>query len=122
MWSRPRKPQRKPKPSAPERLGLVGERRVVQAQLLHRVAQVLVLVGVDRVEPGEHHRLDLAEAGERLGRRVFVVGQRVADLAVADLLDVGDDEADLARPTASSRGAGFGREDAQLLDVVGAAR
>ena len=39
-------------------LGLVGERRVVELQLLERVAQLLVVVGVGREEAGEHHRLD----------------------------------------------------------------
>ena len=50
-------------------LGLVAERRVVEAQLLERGLQRAVLVGVDRVEPGEDHRLHFAEAGQRLGRR-----------------------------------------------------
>ena len=50
------------------RLGLVGERRVVEPQLLERLAQVGVLVAVDRVETAEHHRLRVAVAGERLGR------------------------------------------------------
>ena len=51
------------------RFGLVEERRVVQPQLLQRVAQLGVLVPLDRIEPGEHHRLQLLEAGKRLERR-----------------------------------------------------
>ena len=46
------------------RLRLVEERRVVQPQLLERVAQLRVLVAFDRVEPGEDHRLQLLEARE----------------------------------------------------------
>ena len=49
------------------RLGLVEQRRVVQLQLLERVAQLGVVVGVGREEPGEHHRLDVLVAGQRLG-------------------------------------------------------
>ena len=58
------------------RLGLVGERRVVEAQLLERLAQVGELVAVDRVEPAEHHRLRVAVALERpapAGRRSVTV-------------------------------------------------
>ena len=51
------------------RLGLVEERGVVQLQLLERVAQGRVLVGVGREEPGEDRRLHVLVAGERLSRR-----------------------------------------------------
>ena len=57
----------------PERvagLGLPAQGRVVQRQLLKRVAEVRVLVGIDREQAAEDHRLDLAVAGERLGRGV----------------------------------------------------
>jgi hypothetical protein len=63
-------------------LRLVGERRVVQLQLLERVAQLLVLLGVRGVEPGEHHRLDLLVAGQQLRRAVVGVEDGVADLGV----------------------------------------
>ena len=78
-------------------LGLVVQRRVVQLQLLQRVAQRLVLVGLHRVQAGEYLRLDLLEAGQRRRRRVRGVGQRVADPGRLELLDAGDDEADVAR-------------------------
>ena len=52
----------------PRRLGLVEERRVVELQPLERVAQLGVLVGVAREQAGEHHRLDVLVAGQRLGR------------------------------------------------------
>ena len=60
---RPRKPQRKPKPSAADGLHLVGEARVVEAQLAHGGAQVLEVGGVDREQAAEHHRD--ARAGSR---------------------------------------------------------
>ena len=49
--------------------GLEVEGAVVEPQLFERVAQQAVLVGFHRVESGEHHRLDLLEAGQRLRRR-----------------------------------------------------
>ena len=56
-----------------ERVGglwLPRQRCVVEGQLLERLAQVGIVVGIDRIETGEDHRLDLAVAGQRLrGRR-----------------------------------------------------
>ena len=99
-------------------LGLVEERRVVEPQLLERVAQLRVLVGVHRVEPGEHHRLDLLEAGQRLRRRPALVGQGVADRDVGDLLDPRDHEARPRRRESESTGSGLRGEDAELLHLV----
>ena len=59
-------PAAEPEAERARRLGLVGERRVVEPQLLERLAQVGVLVAVDRVEAAEHHRLRVAVALERL--------------------------------------------------------
>ena len=77
-------------------LHLVGEAGVVEPQLAHRGAQVLEIGGVDGEQAAEHHRLRRLEAGQRLGGRALVVGDRVADAGVGDLLDLGGDEADLA--------------------------
>ena len=77
-------------------LGLPAQRGVVERQLLQRVAQVGVVVGVDREQAAEHHRLDLAVAGQRLGRPAALGRQRVADAQLGDVLDPGDEEADLA--------------------------
>jgi hypothetical protein len=49
-------------------LGLPEQRRVVERQLLERVAHVRIPVRVEREEPAEHHRLDLAVARQRLRR------------------------------------------------------
>jgi hypothetical protein len=51
----------------------------------------------DRVEAGEHLRLDLLEAGQRRGGAPVGARDGVADLGGAQLLDAGDDETDLAR-------------------------
>src|SRR6185312_8328163 len=63
-WRRPRKPQRKPKPSA---------------ALVEGVAELLEIGGVDREEAAEDDRLDGLEAGEGLGRGALGVGDGVAD-------------------------------------------
>src|SRR3712207_7214115 len=57
----------------------VEERRVVQLELLERVAKLRVIVGVRREEPREHGRLDVLVARKRLGGGLHVGGQRVAD-------------------------------------------
>ena len=97
--------------------GLVEERGVVQAQLLEGVAQLRVLVAFHRVEAGEDHRLELAEAGERLHRRPGRLGHGIAELRVAHLLDGGREEADLADAQFVHLD-GLRREHADLFDVV----
>ena len=82
-----------------ERLGglrLPGEGGVVERELLERVAEVFVAVGVDREEAAEDHRPHLAVALERLGGGPLAVGQRVADPQLGDVLDAGDQVADVA--------------------------
>ncbi len=90
MCSRPRKPQRKPKPSASEVSGSQRQRGVVERELLQRVAQLGVLVGVDREQAAEDHRLDLAVAGQRLGGRPlrFVVSVSPTRSCVTSLMPV----------------------------------
>ena len=51
------------------RLGLVEERRVVELELLQRVAELRVLVAVRREQAREDHRLHVLVAGQRLGCR-----------------------------------------------------
>ena len=98
--------------------GLVVQRRVVQLQLFERVAQRLVLVRFDRIEPGEHLRLDVLEPGQRRRRRARRERHRIAHLGGVDLLDAGDDEADFARRQRFARDR-LRREHADLLAVVG---
>ena len=117
MCSRPRKPQRKPKPSAGGRLRLVDQRGVVQPKLVQRVAQLRVVVAVQRVQAGEHHRPGVRVTGQRLGRRPGGAGHRVADPGLPDVLDPGDEVADLARAEAVGRDR-LRRDDAHLERVV----
>ena len=62
MCSRPRKPQRKPKPRAAEDSGSKDRGGVVELELLQRGAQVFVLVGLHGVDAREDHRLHVLEA------------------------------------------------------------
>ena len=48
--------------------GLVVQRRIVEPQLGQRIAELVVVVGDDREHAGEHARLHLLEARQRLGR------------------------------------------------------
>ena len=77
-------------------LHLVGEARVVEAQLAHGRAQILELRGIDRKQPAEHHRNGGAKAGQGLAHRLAIVGDGVADAGVGHLLDRGGEKADLA--------------------------
>ena len=55
--------------------------------------------------------------GSAVCRRVLLVGHRVADARVGDLLDGGGEEADLARPQLGQHLL-LGTEDADALDLV----
>src|ERR1700750_2440078 len=94
MCSSPRKPTRKPKPSASLVSGSQGSAASLGGGFSR--AQCGVVVAVDREDAAEHHRLDLAVAGERLGRLARLRRERVADAQLRDVLDPGDEVADLA--------------------------
>src|SRR5204863_9589171 len=103
-----------PEPERRRGFRLVEERRIVQPQLLERLAKLGVLVSLYRIQAREDHRLQLFETGKRLGRRARCVRDRVADLRVADLLDVRDEKPDLAHSELVDDD-GFRGEDADLL-------
>ena len=81
MCSRPRKPQRKPKPSASEFSGSQNSAASLSESFSSASRSSSNWLRLDREQPAEDHRLDLAVAGQRLGRRVRARGQRVADAA-----------------------------------------
>ena len=114
-------PAAKAEPQRRRRLRLARERRVVEAQLVQRVAQIGVAGRIGREDPGEHHRLGGLEAGQRLGAGAAGLGDGVTDARVANLLDRGGEEPHLAggqlRDLARERG-----ERADGLDLVVAAR
>src|SRR5690606_22736774 len=93
---------------------------VVEAQFLQRLAQVRVVLGVDREQAGEHARLHFLEARQRLRRRILGHGQRVAHRCAVHVLDAGGDPAHLAGAELVHHLA-LGGEHADVLDFVGAA-
>ena len=82
---------------------LVLKRRVVESQLLERLAEGVILVRFDRIKPGKDLRLDFLETGQRSLGRAIGQGNRVADLCRLEFLDAGDDEADLPRGERAAR-------------------
>ena len=90
------KPAAEPEAERLRRLGLVRERAVVQLQPLERVAELRVVVGVGREDPGEDHRLDVLVAGQRRGRGTTARRERVAHAESRDVLQARDDVSHLA--------------------------
>ena len=78
------------------RLGLVGQRRIVQLQSLQRITQRRVVVAVDRIQAGVDHRVRMLVAPEGLGRTVVLTRHRVTDAGLTNVLHPGDQVADLA--------------------------
>jgi hypothetical protein len=108
MCSNPRKPHRNPNPSAPDDSGAYADRRIVELELLQRLAQVLKVVAVDREQPGEHHRLGVAVAGSASADPPDADVTVSPERASATSLMPGDEIADLARAELSRRSVGTG--------------
>ncbi len=115
--SRPRKPQRKPKPSAAEVSGSKSKLASLRRSFASAVAQMLEIGGVGREQAAEHDRLHRLEAGQRRRGGAALLGDGVADAAVGHGLDAGGDEADLAGAELVDLHR-FRREDADALDLV----
>ena len=96
---------------------LVLQGRVIQLQLLQRVAQCFILVRLHREQPGEHLRLHLLEA--RQGRSSGLVHQRdgVTDLGIFQLLDTRNDKTHLPRRQRFTR-LRLGREYTDVFDEM----
>ena len=77
-------------------LRLEGEGGIVQLELGQGIAQLFVLDGIDRVQAGEDHRLDLFEAVQRHQALPVQQGDRITDLGIGNILDAGNDKTDLA--------------------------
>ena len=101
-------------------LHLEAEAGVVEAQLGEGVAQLLEIVRVGREEAAEDDRLDFLEAGQGGRGGLARVGDRVADAGLADVLDLGGDEADLAGAELFEL-LDLGAEDADPVDQMRAA-
>ena len=105
-------------------LGLVAQRRVVELELLERVAQLVVLARLGRVEAGEDLRLDLLEArAAPRWRRPALFGSFFSSVIVSPTLAACSSLMPaMTKPTSPaeslSRAPSFGREDAELLGAV----
>ena len=113
----PQETAAKPEAERSGHFGFEMQRRVVQFQLLERVAKLLVVVRTHRKQPREHPRLNLLESGQRLLGRIGLEGDGVAHRRAVDFLDARDDEADLAGEQGIA-GHRFRREPPQLVDRV----
>src|SRR5690606_3332190 len=113
----PEEPAPETEPERRRGLRLVLQARVVQLEAFQRVAQLLVLIRVRRVEPAEDHGLDLAVPGEQLRRPTVRVQDRVADARVADALDRGRQVPDLTGAEFVLRDPADPHE-ADLVDLV----
>src|SRR5438105_5481995 len=77
-------------------LRLVVEGRVVQLQLRQRVAELLILLGVGRIESGEDHRLDIAIARQQGDVPVLGIEHGIARSDLPHAADVSHEVADFA--------------------------
>ena len=72
----------------------------------------------NRIQPGEDHRIDGLEAGQRLRGQIGGIHDGVTDLGVAHLLDVGHDEPDFPSGQLIA-GDGFRRLVAEAFHFIG---
>ena len=79
------------------RFGLESERRVVEAELFKRIAEVGVFCAVRGVDARVNHGLRGVEAGEGFCRGVIVIRNGIAHLRVCNAFDARGNVADLAR-------------------------
>ena len=87
-------PAAKAEPERHRRLRLVMQRRIVELQLPERIAQLLELLGIRRVQAGEHHRLDVAVARQQREVAIRRVEHCVPRARLAHAPDVGDEVPD----------------------------
>ena len=101
--------------------GLVVERAVVQPQLVHGVAQILVVLAGGGEDARKDDRLKLLEALQHHRGRLGVVGQAVRDgvahLHIRQLFDAGHEVAHFAHAHFVDFGH-LGIEDAHLVQAV----
>ena len=79
------------------RLGLEGQRSIVQLEFFERGTQVFVVLGFDGIDTGKHHGLHLLESIDGLVARACNVGDGIAHLHLLRGLDARDDVAHIAR-------------------------
>ena len=121
MCSRPKKPQRMPKPSDALTSGSNVSDESFKRELLEGLAELLVVLGHERKQAGEYSGLDLLEPRQRRDVRHAGVDDRVADGSGVDLAHGRDQEAYLAGLELLALGRAR-RKYAHLLDRVLALR
>ena len=84
------------KPKCHRGFGLVMERRVIELELGERVPQLLVLLGIRRIEAREHHRLDVPITRQQLDLAVLGVQHGVTRPYFPHAAHVGDHVPDFA--------------------------
>ena len=93
----PEKTAAEPQPQSGRIFVLIIDARIVELQLGQSVFQTLVLTAVNRKNRTEHDRHRRLKPVQRRGAGIFVVGNRIADPAVADALDARGQKTDLPR-------------------------
>ena len=76
--------------------GFPDQGRIVEGQLFEGVFQLLVLIGIDRIQTGKNHWLDVAIAGQGFICWLGFQGDGVAHLDFGNILQTSDDIADIA--------------------------
>ena len=102
-------------------LHLVGEARIVEAELADRLAQILELARIDRKQAAEHHRLRRLEAGERRRRRGFFSSVTVSPTRVSATCLIEAVKKPISPGPSAVAHLLLGAEDADAVDLVGAA-
>ena len=75
---------------------LEGQGSIIELEPLQRVAQVRKVRTINRVNTGEHHRIRITVARERIGCPTHLTGDGVTDAGLTHVLDARDEVADLA--------------------------
>ena len=75
---------------------LKNKRAIVELKLLEGFSQRLMRVRFNRIQTRKNHRLCFFEGPQRLRRHLGIVANRVPDLRLGYVLDVGDQPTDFA--------------------------
>ncbi len=110
-----------PKPQRHRRFWFVVERRIGELELVECLAQVGIVAAVDGIQPGENHGLGVGIPVKRGGRRLGMVGYRVTDLGLSNVLHAGDEVTHLAHSQPLG-GRGLGRAYADFEQFVSGPR
>ena len=97
-------------------LRFIGKRRIVEDELIQRIAQGFIIRTVRRIDAAEYHRVCLLVARERFLRGVRHIGDGVTHLGFGDAFDGSSNITDLAR-SKLIRGLQRRREHTHLRNI-----